>query len=110
MSKYPSLNEQIKEFGVHWIVNGELELLKTIKSKEDYSHSILVIHHYIKEQQYYRYPERYQGKQKLILMPKELHKDIHSAMSDDRFFKKWKIERKKLLYRNRILNEVQDEN
>ena len=100
MRKYPSLDDQIKEFGVYWLFCGKLEKIP-ITSTYSYSHWLMELHHYIKEQEYYRYKKRYKGEQKLILLPKQLHKDLHSAMSDERFAEKWKVDRDLLLYRHR---------
>lgn len=98
---YPPLNKQIAEFGVYLIFCGKLVKSCNIINTKSYNHFFDEIHHFIKEQQYYRYPERYKGKQKLILLPKQLHADLHSAMSDARFYEKWKVERDLLLYRRR---------
>jgi hypothetical protein len=98
---YPSLDEQIREFGVVQFCGWYFIPCHRVQSRTDYNHDYEVIHHFIKEQEYYRHPERYKGQQKLILMPHSLHNDIHSSMSDERFFKKWKIEKSKLLYRMR---------
>jgi len=95
--KYPSLNAQITEFGVY----SEHFIPLPIYSTKDYYHGNFQLHHYIKKQEYYRYPERYKGMQKLILLTVEMHKDLHSAMSDARFYNKWKVERDLLLYRHR---------
>lgn len=97
---YPSLDEQIAEFGVLTLFCGKL-VRTGIADKNQYNHYFDEIHHYIKEQEYYKRPERYEGEQKLILLPKQLHADLHSAMSDARFFNKWKVERDLLLYRHR---------
>lgn len=100
MSKYPPLNKQISEFGVFILFCGRL--VKTfIDNKDGYNHFFDELHHFIKEQEYYNCPERYKGEQKLILLPKQLHADLHSAMSDARFYNKWKVERDLLLYRHR---------
>jgi len=102
---YPSLDEQIREFGVVQFCGWYFIPCPRVQSKDDYNHDLEVIHHFIKEQEYYRYPERYKGQQRLILMPHSLHNDIHSSMSDKRFFEKWKFEKSKLLFRQR---EVQN--
>lgn len=98
---YPSMKEQIDAFNLYYIFKGELEPVQTDFSS--FSNCNVEIHHYIREQMYYRYPERYNGMQKLILLPKQMHKDLHSAMSDVRFYDKWKIEKNKLLYRQRSM-------
>ena len=105
--KYPSKPKQIKEFGI-WVIYCR-KLIKVDDmdtAKRFYGSQITHLHHFIKEQEYYMYPERYQGMQKLILMPLDLHMDLHSSMSDERFLntqsnKDYKIERDVLLYRHR---------
>ena len=99
--KYPELNEQIEKFGAYYIVSGKLEKSKLINHKDSYNHNQYDLHHYIKEQQYYRYPERYEGLQKLIILPKPMHADLHSAMSDKRFYEKYNIDRCYLLFQKR---------
>lgn len=101
LKKYPPLNKQIEEFGVSMIFKGQIRKIANITSKEDYNHQSLVLHHFIKEQEYYSNPQKYNGKQKLILMNRSLHNDIHSAMSDLRFFKKWGIPKGLVLYTHR---------
>lgn len=106
MSDYPSFNEQIAEFGVYRLLGNRLVRDWYIQDVNCYNHFEYELHHYILEQEYYRYPERYKYKQRLILLPKQLHKDLHSAMSDARFLnaksnKNYRIERDVLLYRHR---------
>ena len=105
--KYPSKPKQIKEFGIWVIYCRKLKKVDDMETaKRFYGSQITHLHHYIKEQSYYKYPERYKGMQKLILMPSDLHMDLHSSMSDERFLKaksneQYKIERDVLLYRHR---------
>lgn len=97
----PTMREQIDTFNLYYIFRGNLEPVTVDFSS--FSNANIEIHHYIREQAYYRYPERYKGMQKLILLPKQMHKDLHCAMSDRRFYDKWKISRDKLLYRQRSM-------
>lgn len=99
---YPSLDEQIKIFPAYILWNTKLKKI-LLRDKNDYSHDSGELHHFIKEQEYYKNPDKYKGKQKLILMAKETHKDLHSAMSDERFKEKWGIEKTELLHRHRII-------
>ena len=103
--EYPDMNEQIQEFPIYIVIKGPfgtfLLMNKNIKSVKDYDHNKYKLHHYIKEQQYYRYPERYKGLQKLLLIEKQMHADLHSAMSDKRFYDKYNIDKDYLLYRQR---------
>lgn len=90
---YPPIEKQIEEFGLYIPFCGKL---KRYYGEEFFGYDK---HHYILEQEYFRYPERYEGEQKIILLPHDLHMDLHSAMSDARFFKNHHIERDVLLYR-----------
>lgn len=103
LKKYPPLNEQIKEFGIYRLYGrtGKLIPEHFITCKEDYNHDFYNLHHYIKEQQYYRYPEKYAGKQKLILLPVKLHEDLHSAMSEERFFSRYGVSKDLLIWKAR---------
>jgi hypothetical protein len=48
-------------------------------------------------------------KQVLIPLYYEVHADLHSAMSDDRFYNKWKVHRKSLLFdKNKYIEEQND--
>ena len=85
MSKYPPIEKQIEEFGLYIAEYGRIRPFCGDTRGYDK-------HHYIKEQQYYRYPERYKGMQKIILLKHDAHMDLHSAMSDARFYTKHKIE------------------
>lgn len=53
---YPSLDEQIREFGVVQFCGWYFIPCPRVQSKDDYNHDLEVIHHFIKEQEYYRYP------------------------------------------------------
>lgn len=97
---YPPMNEQIKEFPIFTLFCNRL-IKCYLEDINSYNHAFNHLHHFILEQEYYRCPERYEGEQKLILLPKQLHADLHSAMSDERFYNKWKVERDLLLYRHR---------
>ena len=105
--KYPSKPKQIKEFGILVIYCRKLIKVDDMETaKRFYGSQITQLHHYIKEQEYYMYPERYKGMQKLILIPKDLHDALHSCISDKSFLehesnKHYKIERDVLLYRHR---------
>lgn len=101
MSKYPSKQKQIEEFGVWVLFCGKLHRIRSIQTLKDYNHSKYHLHHYILEQEYYANPERYKDEQKLILLETDIHADLHSAMSDKRFYNKWKIEKDVLWKRHR---------
>ena len=66
---YPSLDEQIKIFPTYILWNTRLKKI-LLRDKNDYSHDSGELHHFIKEQEYYKNPDKYKGKQKLILMKK----------------------------------------
>lgn len=56
------------------------------------------IHHYIRQQEYKRNPDKYKDTQKLFLIPRDMHSDIHSYNS--KFKEKYGIELDKLIYRS----------
>ena len=83
------LNTQIEKFPVWNYINKKLIPAIWIKSKDDYNHFTHELHHFVREQQYYRNPKKYENIQKLILLPKfiydkenekyrSIHADCHS--------------------------------
>lgn len=100
--KKPTMNADIQEFGVHIIKKGRLIKHPFIKSTEDYNHFTHNIHHYIKSSKYFKNQDWYKQrgiKQKLILMTIRMHEDLEIyPTSDEKFFQKYKIERKELLF------------
>jgi hypothetical protein len=96
------MNEDIKKYPI-FVVNLLDEIIPCdwVKSTKDYDHMRLNLHHYIKAEHYNRCPAWFKTRnieQKLILMPKDMHDDLHSAMSDERFKKEHKQDRKELLF------------
>lgn len=89
------LNTQISKFPVFIYTNKKIIPCDKIKTKDDYNHYTHHLHHFVKEQQYYRNPEKYE--QKLILVPKEMHSDIHSYHS--KFFDKWGVQLDEVILR-----------
>lgn len=102
MSKYPSKQKQIEEFGVWILFCGVLHRVASIEEAQRfYEGKKTHLHHYIREQMYYRNPERFKGMQKLIMLPSDLHWDLHAGTSDATFLRDNKVERDVLLYRKR---------
>ena len=93
--KKPSMNSDIKEFGVHIISNGKLIKTPYIQSTDDYNHYTHNLHHYIKSSKYYKNKAWYEEKgikQKLIFMTIRMHEDLEIyPILDDKFFKKYGI-------------------
>lgn len=92
------MNNDIKEYGVYSIYGKFMPQIKNINCYNHFTHNL---HHYIKNQHYVKNPQWFiqRGiKQKLIYMPVKMHFDLHSAMSNERFFEKYGIERKKIIY------------
>ena len=100
--KKPSMNDDIRKFGVYIIINGKLVKTNRIKTTDDYNHYTHNIHHYIKSSKYFKNQDWYKQrgiKQKLILMTIRMHEDLEIyPISDEEFFQKYKIERKELLF------------
>lgn len=108
--KYPTMNEEIKKYGVWGLThNGELVPIP-VYSTADYDHFTHQIHHYIKQQSFWRKTQREwfeeRGiKQKLILLPIWVHNQVHNTagtnLSDNEFKKRFKISRWDLLFNRR---------
>ena len=101
--KKPSMNDDIKEFGVHILVpNGRVLKIGFIRSTDDYNHYTHNIHHFIKSTKYHKDKQWYKERgieQKLILMSIRAHKDLEIyPIPDEKFFEKYHIERKELLF------------
>ena len=92
-----------------YLLNTSGNLVKIfLNSLEDYDHSRYELHHYIQYQAYRQNPEWYieRGiKQKLILVSKICHEHIENrgikVLSDEQFFRKYKIKRSELLFSKR---------
>ena len=90
-----------------YLLNTSGKLIKIcLDSLNDYNHSLYELHHFIQYQAYCQNPEWYiqQGiKQKLILVSKICHEHIENrgikVLSDEEFFRKYKIKRSELLFR-----------
>jgi hypothetical protein len=66
--------------------------------------SDLQLHHFVKQNVRKTDPkfyERVEHLQKLILMPSKMHYDLH-AMGEDTFFKRYGIEKHKLLFNRKL--------
>lgn len=77
-----------------------------LNSLSDYNHSECELHHYIQYNAYIQNPKWYEDrgiKQKLILVSKICHEHIEDrgikVLSDEEFYKQYKIDRGKLLFR-----------
>ena len=91
-----SMNDDIKEFPVYMLYNGNIYTADWVMNTESYNHHIYQLHHYIKQQTYKRNKEKLKGQQKLFLLPIQCHLDLHSCISD--FKEKWGVGRDTLLY------------
>lgn len=78
-----TLNEDIKEFPVFKVVGNRLVPAPEITCVNDYIHGKMDLHHYIKAQSYRHNREWYEKngiKQKLILMPREMHVHLENPI------------------------------
>lgn len=94
-----SMNDDIKEFPIYMLYNGEIYTADWVQNTESYNHHIYQLHHYIKQQSWKRNQKEYEAKgikQKLFLLPIQCHLDLHACLS--KFEDKWGISRDKLLY------------
>lgn len=96
------MNKDIKNYGVYFISNGELEKCTWIESTDDYNHITHNLHHFIPKGWYKRnkaWCDERGIKQKLILMPVWLHLELHNlAYTDEEFKNKNKIDRWTLVF------------
>lgn len=83
-----------------------------LNSLNDYNHSMYELHHFIQYQAYIQNPKWYKSrgiKQKLILVSKICHEHIEDrgikVLSDEEFYKQYKINRKELLFRRNEKND-----
>ncbi len=112
---YKDMNADIKAFKVYKISAGKLELAPEITDIHSYNHQCMQLHHYIKAQSYKNRPEWYEQndlKEKLILMPTIMHEHLESpiyGLSDEAFYKKYKIQKKVLLFNKRKWLETEGE-
>lgn len=104
-----SMNEDIKNFPIYALISaGKLVRIYWIKSTADYNHNEMSMHHYIKKQEWERNKQWYIDRgieQKLILMPKPIHEQVHFIairnLNDDEFYHKYKISRYDLIFNKR---------
>ena len=108
--QYPTMNDDIKKYGVLGLTHeGELVPIP-VYSTADYNHFTHQIHHYIKQQNYWRkkqieWFEERGIKQKLILLPVWVHCQVHNTatrnMTDEEFLERFKISRWELIFNRR---------
>lgn len=103
------MNDDIKEFPVYGLCRQGLVPIE-IHSTDDYNHFTHHLHHYIKQQDWKRNQKWFEERgieQKLILMPVQVHVDLHNCISN--FKEKYNIDRSKLIF-NRRSYEVEQNN
>ena len=111
------MNREIQLYDVYILnTRGQLKLANSIiKSTNDYSHLHCDLHHYIQYELYERNKQWFidRGiKQKLILLKKYTHALVENrnsgkSMSDEDFYKKYKISRWDLLFRYKHYEEIE---
>lgn len=78
----PSMNEDISKYPVYMVnKNGDLKRID-IKSTDDYNHWEFELHHFVPQSIRKTQPELYEKivhLQKLILLPKDVHRSIHNC-------------------------------
>jgi len=99
-----TLNEDIKEFPIFKVVGNRLVPAPEITCVNDYIHGKMDLHHYIKAQSYRHNREWYEKngiKQKLILMPREMHVHLEDPvynLTNLKFFIRYHITKSNLLF------------
>lgn len=102
------MNEEIAKYPIYMVNKlGGLVRIHNIKSTNDYNHYKCNLHHYIPYHQYIKKPEWYEQQgiqQKLILMSIPMHEQLHNQairmMTDSEFYRRYRIEKSKLIYIN----------
>lgn len=104
--KQPTMNDDLEKYKdsifIYDVDNKQIYQAFDIEDTNCWNHSKVECHHFIPKSIRKNSPEKYEKiehLQKLILMPKDMHRDVHSAMRDERFFAKWGIEKSEVLYR-----------
>lgn len=101
---YKNMNADIKAFNVYGIQYNRLIRLPEIVDIHSYNHQYLHLHHYIKAQDYKRNAQWYIDnyiEEKLILIPTLMHEHLESpiyGLSDEAFYRKYKISKDLLLF------------
>ena len=101
---YKDMNKDIEAFLTFRIYQNRLIPVPDIVNVHCYNHNIFHLHHYIKAQSYKNRMQWYKDNgimEKLILMPKEMHEHLESpiyGLSDELFYKKYKIRKDLLLF------------
>lgn len=101
---FKDMNADIKAFKVYGVQYNRLIELPDIVDIHSYNHQSMQLHHYIKAQDYKRNKKWYDEnglEEKLILMPIIMHEHLESpiyGLSDELFYRKYRIEREKLLF------------
>lgn len=115
---YKDMNADIKAFKVYGVQYNRLIRLPEIVDIHSYNHQSFQLHHYIKAQDYKRNMKWYienRIEEKLILMPTLMHEHLESpiyGLSDEAFYRKYRIEKEKLLFNKKkwIDKQVKGEN
>lgn len=108
-----TLNEDIKEFKVYKIENNRLVPAPEIETKDDYTHWLMDLHHYIKANSFKHNRKWYEEngiKQKLILMTRAMHVHLENPiynLTEDKFYKLYHIHKDELLFNKKKWIEQQ---
>lgn len=102
-----NFNEEIKKYPIYRVRYGIIERYYYIESIADYDHSTMQLHHFIKDYERNKkwYDEK-EIKQKLFLVPIEMHEQIHNRaiknMSDKEFKECYGVSRWELLFNRKF--------
>jgi hypothetical protein len=88
------IKDDLKQFPVFKYENGKLI---QIEPPEWWDNTKVECHHFIKKQIYNRNPAKYKNIQKLIFLPKQMHREADAYHS--KFKEKYKIELTEVIYR-----------
>ena len=113
MFKSYEMNKDIAEFDIYTLTkSGKLIQIFWIKSTDDYNHFRYALHHFILKQEYKKNKKWFEErgiKQKLILLPRFIHNQVHQKdvikiLSDKDFEAHFKISRWALLFNRKHSN------
>ncbi len=105
--KQPTMNEDIAKYPVFMVHNRELVPAHWIQSTANYNHYAYQLNHFVRKSIRKNSPEFYERVehlQKLILMPSQMNYDLET-MGEDAFYKKWGIDKNKLVFNRKLWRE-----
>lgn len=95
-----SMNDDLAQYPVFLVYNKEIMPADYIKTTNDYNHYVYEANHFVRQsvrKNSLDFYKRVEHLQKMIIMPKEMNKDLET-MGADGFFKKWGMNKDDLVF------------